>query len=475
MYSEDKHDEHGDSSSFSFTIGLYIGNVTSVVVVYRSSARVKQPFISIQRWRGQEGSLHEEEVPSQVLYDKLGKLLACGAEVSRSDQNLQPREQYDADYTVKHFAQYLDTSSLAPSVHPTAPALPPGVDIRSVYSDFINYLLCHTRQYLAEYTGSDPWSSSNEIDVVLTHPSWWGAAQKTTILKATNAALALHRGPGVRLHLVAENAAMVSFSLSSKPSIVANVTAGAQIIICDADDLTTDISSYRVSSFDNGAISLHETYPSSRVMVGPSAIYATLHERIYSLLQESSQEHEWKKLSDQEASPEALRALSDCGVRDFRSRARQQIQFSSAPCDIRLGSSDLDVRSPRVHNGVISLSGVELDCIHKPTVEPIIEAITQYRGSDRNPVTILISQDLGTNPYVRYELQKHFGERSVRPLDLAKPKAVAIGGLTTFLNNDVKIKRCTPRSKSRIHRAGHLIPKLWQAAHSYARQVQSLW
>jgi hypothetical protein len=91
-------------------------------------------------------------------------------------------------------------------------ALPPNVDLLKVYSNFLRYLFDHTRTYLCEHTGSDPWLElGNQFEVILTHPNDWNVIQQRFLEKAVIAAeLIPANAVKTRLHFLKESLASIS-------------------------------------------------------------------------------------------------------------------------------------------------------------------------------------------------------------------------------------------------------------------------
>lgn len=144
------------------------------------------------------------------------------------------RGQIPNGYLAKHFTQLLSLSR-SKSPAPSQPSsstreLPRGVDVRLIYADYLNFLLCHTRQNAMAHTGSDPLSLSEDIDIVLTHPPQMGGAQKAVLLEAAQAAAASQGRTDARVHVVAEDEAMVSDGISCSTPMAPKPAVCAAII-----------------------------------------------------------------------------------------------------------------------------------------------------------------------------------------------------------------------------------------------------
>lgn len=68
-----------------------------------------------------------------------------------------------------------------------SPALPPGVSLRQVYSDFLGYLLKHTQSFFEDriIDGKQIWESYHPtMEVVIAHPNGWGIREQTFLRAA---------------------------------------------------------------------------------------------------------------------------------------------------------------------------------------------------------------------------------------------------------------------------------------------------
>lgn len=92
--------------------------------------------------------------------------------------------------------------------------LPPNVRLREVYTDFMAYVLKHTRDHLKADIGSDPWTSDAEI--VLAHPNRWGKLEQDFLMTVA-----------VASGLVADNE-----SARSRVYFVEEAEASARYCVC---------------------------------------------------------------------------------------------------------------------------------------------------------------------------------------------------------------------------------------------------
>jgi hypothetical protein len=210
--------------------------------------------------------------------------LACGAQAVSEYQKM---DEHNESYYVEHFKMHLhpkriikqnhlplkgsvlriiSTSSLIDKAHQD---LPPNVTITQVYSDYLRYIISHTKRHLHDYLGRDVWEEhSDQVEIILAHPNHWGKREQDILEQATvNAGAISKKGCDTRLHFVEEAEASASFCTVTKPAVASRLTVsiigqfarlicplifvlklGTEFIICDAGGSTADISAYKVIS-----------------------------------------------------------------------------------------------------------------------------------------------------------------------------------------------------------------------------------
>lgn len=168
-------------------------------------------------------------------------MIACGAEATSRDKELEAEENewsYVKNFKIHlHIATSLEKNSLllegffnrlsryAFLTRRFPLELPPKVGLQKIYSDFLRYILCHTRKYLCEATGSDPWlEQGDQAEVILTHPSAWGPNQQQFLQKAVIAAeLIPADAVETRLHFLEEIEASMSFCVSMHTTLANDI------------------------------------------------------------------------------------------------------------------------------------------------------------------------------------------------------------------------------------------------------------
>lgn len=90
------------------------------------------------------------------------------------------------------------------------------VPLPRIYADYLAYLLQHTRTYLRDALGKDPWDTlKDKAEIVLSHPNRWGESQQKFLETAAITADLISRGGArTRLHFVEEAEAAACFGMT---------------------------------------------------------------------------------------------------------------------------------------------------------------------------------------------------------------------------------------------------------------------
>lgn len=96
-------------------------------------------------------------------------------------------------------------------------ALPVGVPLGQIYSDFLHYLLQHTQQFFEDHIldGKNIWQTYKpNMDVIIAHPNGWGIREQAFLRTAAVAAgFASVAQAANKVHFVTEAEASVHFCM----------------------------------------------------------------------------------------------------------------------------------------------------------------------------------------------------------------------------------------------------------------------
>jgi hypothetical protein len=148
------------------------------------------------------------------------------------------------------------------------PPLPNGVDLRTVYSDFIRYLYSHTRNFFIQSTpnGHVIWKRLQSKSVIIfCHPNGWDISQQSFLSDCAVRAGILSQGEvDSRTGYVTEGEASVHYAfahLSSRSWL----QPGLMVAVVDAGGSTVDSNLYKCESID--PLKLKEVHRSECVQV----------------------------------------------------------------------------------------------------------------------------------------------------------------------------------------------------------------
>lgn len=103
------------------------------------------------------------------------------------------------------------------SIHDARLALPSGVSLRQIYTDFLSYLIRHTKAYFEDriLDGKHLWNTySPTMEVVIAHPNGWGIREQSFLrTAAVNAGIADADTARSRVRFVTEAEASVHFCI----------------------------------------------------------------------------------------------------------------------------------------------------------------------------------------------------------------------------------------------------------------------
>lgn len=103
---------------------------------------------------------------------------------------------------------------------------PSSAPLDQIYTDYLAYLLRHTRNHIRRRVGHDPWDRlQHKAEIVLSHPNRWGKRQQKFLQAAAiSAGLITRAGAIDRLHFVEEAEASACFALAVNPVLSSTLT-----------------------------------------------------------------------------------------------------------------------------------------------------------------------------------------------------------------------------------------------------------
>ncbi|KAI0725426.1 hypothetical protein C8Q72DRAFT_954800 [Fomitopsis betulina] len=384
--------------------------------------------LSVTRFPGQEGENRSRDVkiPSVLYYDRKANLQAAGAEAMLP--NVQD-DAYENEWTlVKWFKLYLRPQSILPGA-----TLPPiGVDkpVVEILSDYLGYVFKCAKAFISETNpiGRQILSSSTPIDFVLSHPNGWLGPQQNSMRRTANLAdLIPDSDEGAsRLQFVTEGEASLQFCVAT--GLGEDVIQEDNFVtMVDCGGGTIDLSMYHIVG--DLPITVEESTIPDCLIQGSTMVNYRAEDLLKAKLRGSCF-----------ATPEDIDAM----MSSFESMAKPTFRDPSVASYIKFGRSCDNDQRLNIRRGTLTLSGLEMVSLLRPSVDAIKAAIDKQLslGVDPTLVTVLVVVGFATSPFLRSELSKHCDAQSLRMFcpEGQISKAVAEGALWFYLDHRVRAR-----------------------------------
>ncbi|ELU36996.1 AIG1 domain-containing protein [Rhizoctonia solani AG-1 IA] len=284
------------------------------------------------------------KIPTLVWYDA-GKAVSFGAEALLTD--IEEEAEDNGWFLAKHFKLHLHPDDMKAKHDLKLDDLPPGVPIRQVYTDFLGYLLKHTREYFEDriLDGKLIWERySPDMEVVLAHPNGWGIREQTFLRKvATDAGLSVPEKAQRNIRFLSEAEASVHFCIHHT-NLGNRLQPGTHFAVCDAGGSTVDTTLYSVVSL-HPLLKLEEKRASACVQAG--AIFVDLEAEGYLR----------KSLSSVGLNADEIKDYTKAGMKDFEGGAKRGFQDEIVDQHITVGNSRFNNTAIRARRGRLTLAG----------------------------------------------------------------------------------------------------------------------
>ncbi|KAF9047813.1 hypothetical protein BJ165DRAFT_1527075 [Panaeolus papilionaceus] len=377
----------------------------------------------VTQFPGQENVGGDCKIPTLLYYDNLGTLKAAGAEAK--DEAIEERADEEGWFKAEWFKLHLrpKTSSTA-HITGKIPALPPGKTSIVLFADFLRYLYKCARSYIEERhaNGAEIWRSLQaDSHFVLTHPNGWEGAQQSQMRHAAIlAGLIKDDAAGhSRISFLSEGEASLHFCVRSDLT-TESIKGGKGILIVDAGGGTIDISAYKYVPGEG----YEETTVPQCHLQGSIMVTTRAEAYLKTYLKGSKFADDVKHIAQSfdKATKHVFRNIKDW----------QYIKFGSP--------SDRD-ESRNIRRGQLKLTGAEVSDFFKPSVDCIIQAITQQKNTASADIrSVFLVGGFAANTYLFNEVKDKFSSQGI---DVSRPdpnrvnKAVADGAISFYLDNFV--------------------------------------
>ncbi|KAG8929079.1 hypothetical protein FRC01_004911 [Tulasnella sp. 417] len=326
-------------------------------------------------FKGQEHLESNTKVPSVLLYDGEGKLVACGAEVKAATEPFMPQGHIRTEW----FKLKLRPASMRIDTPPIT--LPPKRTLIEVFGDFLRYMYDCVREYIVKThaEGEQIWVSlHNSAHFILSHPNGWESLQQRMMRQAAmEGGLVPKTSEGEeRVEFVTEGEASFHWCVEEKVAEKA-LKEGTKIVVADLGGGTIDVSSFRV--VDPKPLRLEETPLCPDCVVAGSI---TVTDRFVKTIQARLQNTPY---GDQD-SMETLREEFDNGTKcHFRSEADK-------PQYVRIGGRRDNHKDDlcKIEYGILEVQRKEVEQAFEPSIKATVQAIKKHVDGQPNVVRLLI-------------------------------------------------------------------------------------
>ncbi|KAG8684693.1 hypothetical protein FRC11_011730 [Ceratobasidium sp. 423] len=326
----------------------------------------------------------------------------------------------------KNFGLHLFSESMRSRYNANLDPLPPGVSLLQVYTDYLRYLLNHTREYFQNWMvdGSTLWARYGPtIEVVITHPNGWGIREQTLLRNAAiGAGYANAKDSLTKISLLDEIKASVYFGLYR--SNLSRVVDTTTFLLCGAGEEIIDVAVFTIVS-RYPAVNIREERAPTCIRAGSALIDLKLEQYLRQLLSGAGHPDE------------IVDEYTDAGISDFKSHARRTFREEAQSVIIKLGEGSFNDNSIGVRRGCLIFSGPLIKSYFDDCVRDILTAVDeQMQGL--NVSHILLIGAFGNTSYLQQQFKKHFEPRgcqlSTPDLPATGAESVATGAVLWRVN-----------------------------------------
>ncbi|KAF8755016.1 ATP binding [Rhizoctonia solani] len=417
-------------------IGIDIGTTQSGVAFAFLQNGASQVIHRVTRWPGQEARDQQGKIPTLVWYDRSRKATAFGAEAQLPI--IEEQAEDNGWVLAKYFKLHLHPSDMQAKHELKLDELPPGVTLRQIYSDFLGYLLKHTRSFFEDriLDGKQIWSRySPTMEVVIAHPNGWGIREQAFLRSAAVAAgFATTDQAPTKVRFVTEAEASVHFCIHHTnlvrflrcvvPDLIVlpqlsagRIQPGTNFAVCDAGGSTVDTTLYSVTSM-RPILKLKEERASACVQAG--AIF----------VDSEVEKHLRKTLANAGLSSEDVVEYTKAGVKDFEGFAKRAFRDETTEQSVAVAHTRFNNTTIRARRGRMSFPGLIIKEFFDVCVKEITASVDQQINGLNVPYILLVG-GFGDSVYVRNEFKKRYESRGskITLTNDSSSKAVADGAL----------------------------------------------
>ncbi|KAF8606719.1 hypothetical protein BDV93DRAFT_468293 [Ceratobasidium sp. AG-I] len=399
-------------------LGIDIGTTQSGVAYAFLQKGVSQTIHRVTKWPGQEFNEQQSKIPTIVWYDNNNTAISFGAEATTHEAQVAAED--GSWHMARYFKLHLHPDEIKVKNSLKLDALPPGVSLQQVYSDFLRYLLQHTKSAFEDHIldGKKTWRTHGPtMEVIIAHPNGWGVREQCFLrTAAVQAGLADVATARTRVRFVTEAEASVHFCIYHT-NLGSCLQPGTGFAVCDAGGSTVDTTAYRVTA-TRPSLRIEEIRASACIQAGAIFVDAAV------------EDYFRKTFTEAGLNKEDVEDYVTRGVKDFESVAKKAFRDIFLDHSIEIATSRDNRPDMRIRRGRITLPGTTVKTFFNQAVGEIMASVDQ-QTTDSNVSYILLVGGFGESPFLRQELKNQFEPRGCEIVitNDATSKAVADGAL----------------------------------------------
>ncbi|KAJ1304905.1 hypothetical protein OPQ81_006039 [Rhizoctonia solani] len=423
-------------------VGVDIGTTCTAVSVTYLAKGEKQVIHRILQWPGQGAQDQGAKIPTVIWYNlETKKAELFGAEATSRDGKDTAEDH--GWFLVKHFKLHLQPEDQRKKGLKLDP-LPPGITLAQIYSDFLGYLLKHTKAFIEKRIplGKQIWEKYKPtMEVVIAHPNGWDTPEQNFLRKAAiDCGFADADKASRQVQFVTEAEASVHYCVHHS-SLNNKLKPGTKLVVCDAGGSTVDTTLYSVIS-TTPVLQLREVRLSDSIQAGGIFVNMEFENFMRQLL---------KNLK---LTPTQIDEFTPTAIEDFEFVAKRKFSSAQSPSgsvheSIRVANTSFscpgtNAAQTKIHRGCVKVPSSAIKRCFDVPVNQIISSVNEQLKNQTVQHVLLVG-GFGDSLYLHTEFESHFksGTREVVLANDSTAKAVADGSV--IWNTLCNVVSRTPR------------------------------
>ncbi|KAG8737713.1 hypothetical protein FRC10_007912 [Ceratobasidium sp. 414] len=375
---------------------------------------VEQVIHRVTRWPGQEAQNQQSKIPTLVWYDLDNKAVSFGAEAL--SHRVKEQAEDNNWQLAKHFKLHLHPDDMKAEHDLKLDPLPRGVSLQQIYSDFLGYLLEHTRTFFEGRVvdGSLIWGNyRSKMEFVIAHPNGWGIREQTFMRAAAiEAGFVLDSSPH-KIRFVTEAEASVHFCIHHT-NLGTRLQAGMKFAVCDAGGSTVDTTIYSVIA-GRPMLKMEEDRASAcklitfiQTQTSFEQTLGTLGVQAGAIFVDAAAE-KWlqRALTNVSLSRDDIQDYTARGVRDFEKVAKRNFRSEAEDIVVEIAGPRFSNSSIKARRGRMTIPGPIVKSFFDVCLDEITASVDQ-QIQDISPSYILLVGGFGDSPYLRQEFKRRY-------------------------------------------------------------------